>query len=135
MAIPTAPYALVVDDDPLILRHACDIPEGAGFHFHQAGTGEEAKAFLGDDADGVTLMFSDVAMPGDSDGFARTHYVAEYWPWIEIVLTSGNVTPCPGDMPDKATCIGKPFDDRMLQQHLTEKLPDNKQLEQLKRAV
>jgi CheY-like chemotaxis protein len=126
---------LVVNDDPLILRHACDIPEGAGFHFHQAGTGEEAKALLGDDADGVTLMFSDVAMPGDSDRFARTHYVAEYWPWIEIVLTSGNVTPCPGDMLDKATCIGKPFDDRMLQQHLTEKLPDNKRLEQLKRAV
>ncbi|WP_454887971.1 hypothetical protein [Sphingomonas oryzagri] len=83
----------------------------------------------------MTLMFSDVAMPGDSDGFARTHYVAEYWPWIEIVLTSGNVTPCPEDMPDKATCIGKPLDDRMLQQDLTEKLPDNKQLEQLKRAM
>ena len=135
MAIPTAPYALVVDDDPLILRHACDIPEVAGFNFHQAGTIEEAKAFMGDDADGVPLMFSDVAMPGDSDAFARTHYVAEYWPWIEIVLTSGNVTPCPGDMPDKATCIGKPFDDRMLQQRLTETVPDNKQLEQLKRAV
>ena len=45
MAIPTVPYALVVDDDPLILRHACDIPEGAGFRFHEAGTGEEAKTF------------------------------------------------------------------------------------------
>ncbi|VVS98855.1 Histidine kinase (fragment) [Sphingomonas aurantiaca] len=61
MAIPTVLYALVVDDDPLILRHACDIPEVAGFNFHQAGTVEEAKAFMGDDADGVTLLFSDVA--------------------------------------------------------------------------
>ncbi|GHH26508.1 hypothetical protein GCM10008023_41220 [Sphingomonas glacialis] len=40
-----------------------------------------------------------------------------------------------GDMPDKATFIGKPFDDRMLQQRLTETLPDNKQLEQLKHAA
>jgi len=45
MAIPSVPYALVVDDDPLNLRHACDIPEGAGFRFHEAGTGKEAKAF------------------------------------------------------------------------------------------
>jgi hypothetical protein len=43
MAIPTVPYALVVDNDPLILRHARDIPEGAGFCFNEAGTGEEAK--------------------------------------------------------------------------------------------
>ena len=56
----------------------------------------------------------------------RTQYGAEQWPWIEIVIASGNVTPCPGDMPGKATFIGKPFDDRMLQQRLTETLPDNK---------
>ncbi|WP_242141078.1 hypothetical protein [Sphingomonas sp. TREG-RG-20F-R18-01] len=43
MAIPTVPYALVVDDDPLILMQAFDVPEGAGFRFHEAGTGKEAK--------------------------------------------------------------------------------------------
>jgi len=88
MAIPTVPYALVIDDDPLIdacLRH----PEGAGFCFHEAGTGDEAKTFLGHHADDVTLLFSDVAMPGDTNGFARTHYVAEHRPWIEIVIASG----------------------------------------------
>ncbi len=89
MAIPTVPYASVVDDDPLILMHACDIPEGAGFRFHEAGTGDEAKAFLGHHADDLTLLFSDVAMPGDTNGFARTHYVAEHRPWIEIVIASG----------------------------------------------
>ena len=83
----------------------------------------------------MTLLFSDVAMPDDSDGCVLTHYFAEHWPWIEIVIASGNVTPCPGDMPGKATCIGKPFDDRMLQQRLTETLPDNKPLEQLKHAA
>ncbi len=89
MAIPTVPYALVVDDDPLILMHACDIPEGAGFRFYEAGTGDEAKTFLGHHADDVTLLFSDVAMPGDTNGFALTHYVAEHRPWIGIVIASG----------------------------------------------
>ena len=74
-------------------------------------------------------------MPGDSDGCVLTHYFAEHWPWIEIVIASGNVTPCPGDMPDKATFIGKPFNDRMVHRHLKETLPDNKQPELLKQAV
>jgi hypothetical protein len=95
----------------------------------------KAKTLLADHANDVTLLFSDVEMPGDPDGFALAHYVHEHWPWIEIVIASGNVTPGPGDMPDKATFIGKPFNDRMVHQHLSEKLPDNKQPEQLKQAI
>ena len=94
-AIPNVLYALVVDDEPLILMHTCDIPEGAGLRFHEAGSGEEAT-FLGDHADNVTLLFSDVEMPSDTDGFELAHYVAKNWRWIEIVIASGNVKPCPG---------------------------------------
>lgn len=60
MAISTVHYALVVDDDLLILMHACDFLEAAGFPFHEAGTGEEAKIRLADHADDVMLLFSDV---------------------------------------------------------------------------
>jgi hypothetical protein len=90
---------------------------------------------MGDDADGVTLLFSDVAMPGDSDGFARTHYVAEYWPWIEIVIASGNIRPNPGDMPEKATFIPKPFSAAIVHEHLRRTLPDGKKPAPLKNAV
>ena len=135
MASSTVPYAVVVDDDLFILIHARDVLEEAGFRFHEAGTGEEAKTLLADHADDVTLLFSDVEMPGDTDGFALARYVAEHWPWIEIVIASGNIKPGPGDMPDKASFISKPLNDHMIHQHLREKLPDNKQPEQLKQAV
>ena len=135
MDTSTTPYALVVDDDPIILMHACDILEEAGFRFHEAGTGEEAKTLLADHARDVTLLFSDVEMPGETDGFALARYVAEHWPWIEIVIASGNVKPGLGDMPDKATFIGKPFNGHMVHEHLREKLPDDKQPEQLKQEV
>jgi hypothetical protein len=52
-----------------------------------------------------------------------------------IVIASGNVKPGPEDMPDKATFIGKPLNDRMVHRHLREKLPDNRQLEQFNQAV
>lgn len=101
MASSTVSFAVVVDDDLFILMHACDILGAAGFRFHEAGTEEEAKTLLADHADDVTLLFSDLEMPGDTDGFALAHYFAEHWPWIEIVIASGNVTPCPGTCPTK----------------------------------
>lgn len=130
----TEPYALVVDDDALILMHACDILEDAGFRFYEAGTGDEAIELLNDHADGVTLLFSDVEMPGDIDGFALARHVDEAWPHIEIVIASGRITPKPGDMPDKATFIPKPFSERMVHDHLRQTLPDGKLPEPLKQA-
>ena len=135
MDLSTIPFALVVDDDAMILMDACDILERAGFRFHEAADGEDAKALLAVHADNVTLLFSDVEMPGETNGFALARYVAEHWPWIEIVIASGRAEPRLGDMPDKATFLRKPFNDRMVHDHLRRSLPDQKMPVQLKRAV
>lgn len=135
MVLSTIPYALVVDDDAMILMHACDILEEAGFRFYEAATGDDAKALLADYASSVTLLFSDVEMPGATDGFALARYVDENWPWIEIVIASGRVTPVDGDMPEKATFIRKPFNNQMVLDHLRETLPDGKKPEPLLRMV
>ncbi len=135
MTLSTIPYALVVDDDAMILMHACDILEEAGFRFYEAGTGDEAKTLLAQHAESVMLLFSDVEMPGETNGFALAQYVAKTWPWIEIVIASGQVKPQPGDMPAKATFLDKPFSNQSVLDHLREKLPDGKKPEPLKRAV
>jgi DNA-binding NtrC family response regulator len=135
MTLSTTPYALVVDDDPIILMDACGILEDAGFRFHEASTGDAAKRMLDDHADSVILLFSDVEMPGDTDGFALAWYVAERWPWIEIVIASGRITAVAGDLPDKATFLRKPFNKRMVHDHLRDILPDGKKPEPLKQAV
>ena len=131
----TDPYALVVDDDVLIRIDACEILQKAGFRFYEAGTGDEAKALLMEVAQSVTLLFSDVEMPGETNGFALARYVAEHWPWIEIVIASGRLAPTPGDMPEKATFISKPFNHQMVHNHLRDTLPDKKKPEPLKNAV
>lgn len=135
MTLSTVPYALVVDDDALILLDASDILERAGFRLHEASSGDDAKALLAIHAENIILLFSDVEMPGETNGFALARHVAEQWPWIEIVIASGRIQPEPGDMPDKATFIRKPFNDSMVRDHLLEILPDQKQPEPLRRAV
>lgn len=134
-ALSTVPYALVVDDDPLILMHACEILEEAGFRFYEAGSGDEAKDLLAELAESVTLLFSDVEMPGETSGFDLAYYVAGRWPWIEIVIASGRIVPAKGDMPAKATFLGKPFNHSMVIDHLKRTLPDGKKPEPLKQAI
>lgn len=135
MPSSTDPYALVVDDDALILLHASSILEKAGFRFYEAMNGDDAKGLLEQHAESVTLLFSDVEMPGSLNGFGLARLVAQEWPHIEIVIASGNREPQPGDMPDKATFIPKPFSEQMVLEHLAEKLPDGKKPEPLKQAV
>lgn len=131
----TKPYALVVDDDPLVLMNVCDIIEDAGFRFYQAGSGDEARCLLEDSARDITLLLTDVEMPGTTNGFALAHHVAQRWLDIEIVIASGRIDPGPGDMPEKATFISKPFSAQVVHDHLREALPDGKKPEPLKTAI
>ncbi len=135
MAPSTIPYALIVDDDPIILMDLDDILTDAGFRCHDAGDGDAALAMLPDHADSIVLLFSDVEMPGDTDGFALARHVAETYPWIEIVIASGRIRPAAGDMPAGATFLGKPFTAAMVHEHLRRTLPDGKKPEPLRHAV
>ena len=135
MSLSTVPYALVVDDDPLIMMDTTSILEDAGFRFHEAMTGDEAKLILQHHGESIILLFSDVDMPGDTNGFALARHTAEHWPAIEIVIASGHVMPQAGEMPEKATFISKPFNKHMVHEHLRKMLPDNKLPEPLKNAV
>lgn len=131
----TIPFALIVDDNPLILMNLDEILTDAGFRCVDADNGDAAKAILPAHAASIVLLFSDVEMPGDTDGFALARHVANTYPWIEIVIASGRMKPAAGDMPDGATFIGKPFSADMVHNHLRDILPDGKKPEPLKNAV
>lgn len=129
------PFALVVDDDPLILMNTTVILEDAGFRVHEAMDGDEAKGVLAEHSESIVLLFSDVDMPGSTNGFDLARHIDRQWPHIEIVIASGHVLPREGDMPDRATFIAKPFNKRTVHAHLAQMLPDDKKPEPLAKAV
>lgn len=135
MLLSTTPYAVVVEDDPLIIMETTYILEDAGFRVHECYDGDEAIDRLAEHCESTVLLLSDVDMPGTMNGFALARYVAQHWPHIEIVIASGHVSPAAGDMPDKATFIPKPFNERIVHEHLSRTLPDDKKPEPLKKAV
>ncbi|WGM30487.1 response regulator [Brevundimonas sp. NIBR11] len=120
------PYALAVDDDAIIRLDACQILEAAGFRCVDAGSGDEALGVLSADPDRFTVLCTDVEMPGSTDGFALARRVAQHWPHIEIVVSSGRAKPTPECLPSKAVFIPKPFSAEIVHSELRRLLPDGK---------
>ena len=138
MSQPTAssqPYALVVDDDGLIRMNAMDILEEAGFRTFEASDGDSAMALLECQNALIVLLFTDVHMPGSRDGFAVARETARQWPHISIVVASGEAKPGPGDLPEGARFVGKPFSAAMIHNHLAEILPDGQKPEPLRSKI
>lgn len=136
MTAPTSPspsFALVVDDDAFIRMDAIDILEEAGFETLEAAHADAAVGLLHDRYPHLCLLFTDVQMPGKLDGFALARYAAERWPHISIVVASGHAKPGPGDLPEGAHFIGKPFSAQIVHDHLKSMLPEDRKPEPLRR--
>jgi CheY-like chemotaxis protein len=59
----------------------------------------------------VRLLFTDIQMPGRSDGMDLAREVHARWPHVLLVITSGQVRPRDGEIPDDGRFIGKPYNE------------------------
>src|SRR6202049_3937916 len=92
------PNVLIVEDEMLLRMRAVDIVEDAGFHPVEAVNADEAMSILESRSD-ISLLFTDIQMPGSMDGLKLAHAVYERWPSIKIILVSGKVTPTDAEKP------------------------------------
>ena len=129
------PFALVADDDDLIRMAASAILEGAGFESLEAANVEEALAILERQGGDIRLLFTDVQMPpGQLTGFDLARACAKGWPHIGILVASGQAAPGPGDLPEGAVFISKPFSSEVVYDRLQEILPADAKPEALRRS-
>ena len=111
---PELPVVLLVEDDGLLLMEASDTLAESGFNVLEAHHADKALDVLQDRPD-VEVLMTDVDMPmGSMDGFALARVVAHRWPDIPVLIVSGMGTPGPGDMPEGARFIPKPYAPTML---------------------
>src|SRR5688500_19215978 len=100
---------LVVEDEMVLRMRAVDIVEDAGFTAVEAISADEALSILESRAD-ISLLFSDIQMPGTIDGLKLAHAVHDRWPSIKIILVSGQVKPPVSEQPTDSQFFGKPLD-------------------------
>ncbi len=80
---------LVVEDDPAVRVAVSTFLHDLGYAVIEADNGEQAIATLKGCED-VTLVFSDIAMPGAFNGYQLAAEVASLYPELPILLTSAN---------------------------------------------
>jgi two-component sensor histidine kinase len=105
----SATNVLVVEDEMVLRMRAVDIVEDAGFTALQAVNADEALAILETRSD-ISLLFSDIQMPGSMDGLKLAHAVHHRWPSIKIILVSGQVKVSDTDKPADSRFFGKPLE-------------------------
>jgi two-component sensor histidine kinase/DNA-binding response OmpR family regulator len=103
------PNVLVVEDEMVLRMRAVDIVEDAGFKAVEAVNADEALSILESRSD-ISLLFSDIQMPGTMDGLKLAHAVHDRWPSIKIILVSGQVRPSDEDQPTDSRFFGKPLE-------------------------
>jgi DNA-binding NtrC family response regulator len=99
---------LVVEDEVFIRMSAVASLEDAGFAVHDAKDSAEALRVLAQHDD-ISLMLTDVRMPGMMDGLELVAAVQRDYPAIRAIVASGNSTAAQASKAGAVGFIPKPY--------------------------
>ena len=99
---------LIVEDEFLLRIDAVDMVRAAGFEVVEAANADEAIEILESRRD-ITVVFTDIQMPGSMDGLKLARAVRGRWPPIKIVATSGHAKVRQSDLPAGSRFLSKPY--------------------------
>ena len=106
--LPTGAVVLVVEDEPLVRALAVDVLEEAGFEVLEAPTADYAVVVLEKRAD-IRVVFTDVDMPGQLNGFQLARFVQDHHHHIGIIIGSGKCRPGTHDVAPGTIFLQKPY--------------------------
>jgi CheY-like chemotaxis protein len=99
---------LIVEDEFLLRVDAAEMIEAAGFEVVEAGNADQAIRILEARPD-ITVVFTDIQMPGSMDGLKLARAVRGRWPPIKIIATSGRPNLGEQDLPEGGRFLRKPY--------------------------
>src|SRR3979490_956182 len=116
------PVVLIVEDELLLRMNAVEMIETAGFEAIEAANADEAIAILESRLD-ITVVFTDIQMPGSMDGLKLARAVRGRWPPIKIIATSGQLDVGETDLPEGGRFLAKPYSPMQVAGVLRELIP------------
>jgi CheY-like chemotaxis protein len=113
LSMSKRPVVLIVEDEYLLRIDAVDIVAAAGFEVLEAGNADEAIDILEAHPD-ITVVFTDIQMPGSMDGLKLAQAIRGRWPPIKIIATSGHPDVGELDLPEGGRFLPKPYSPRQV---------------------
>jgi CheY-like chemotaxis protein len=99
---------LVVEDDAMIRMDVVSMIEDAGYDVLEATDADAAIAVLETRPD-ISIVFTDIEMPGSMNGLKLAFAVRDRWPPVSIIIASGRIRPQPDEMPSEVQFLRKPY--------------------------
>ena len=99
---------LVVEDEFLVRMDIVDQLQDRGFVVFEASNADDAVAFLAEHPD-ISVVFTDIDMPGSMDGLKLARAVRDRWPPIKIIVTSGHRSVSESELPNDSRFFSKPY--------------------------
>jgi CheY-like chemotaxis protein len=108
---------LVVEDEVLIRMDSAETIRDLGFEVIEAVDADHAVSLL-ETTPGITVLFTDIQMPGSMDGLLLAAVVRDRWPPVALLITSGKISPATDARPSGARFISKPYSPLQLKDQL-----------------
>jgi CheY-like chemotaxis protein len=102
------PVVLIVEDELLLRIDAAEMIKAAGLEVIEAANPDQAIEVLEARRD-ITVVFTDIQMPGSMDGLKLARAVRGRWPPIKIIATSGRLHVGEMDLPEGGRFLPKPY--------------------------
>lgn len=110
------PAILLVEDEVLVRLAISDYLQECGFKVYEAGTAAEAIEILESNEAAIDLVFSDVRMPGEMDGFGLATWIRAHRPGLPVILTSADGKKCEAakELCENEPFLAKPYDVKLV---------------------
>jgi DNA-binding response OmpR family regulator len=115
-----SPTVLVVEDEVLIRLAIADYLRECGFGVIEAVSAAEALIILQEAQLAIDVIFTDVNLPGEMNGFGLARWARSNKPGAKVIITSGveHKTEELGGLCDDGALVSKPYDHREVEHRI-----------------
>ena len=104
------PSILVVEDEILIRMAIADHLQECGYRVFEAGSAADAITLVEQSQIPLHLVFTDVRMPGEMNGWGLAKWVRQYHPEVAVIVTSAERTEASHELCRALLFLHKPYD-------------------------
>ena len=103
------PMVALVEDEPLVRDLAASELTDRGFKVIEFPSADAALPWLEDHGGNLSVLVTDVQMPGKLNGLQLVDILNYLWPDLAVLVTSGGPLVNPSALPPRARFVAKPW--------------------------